>query len=302
LSFKEALLYCVATMNIHNPLEEIDLKKAQQRIKELKIQTEKKQNINIAKEVKEVNSKVTEVLPILDNTKMKQYLESRGIEKVPKGIKLIKGVYTNNKNEEKNIWGVGVLNVNGGADIHFTKKIGNLKSRVVGKPGITFIKNSKTDNIAIYEAKFDYAALMQKYDELLKDTSVIIANSASYFKEVIEFVKSNNLGKNSISIFGQNDLAGATFDYNVAKELETHTKKLFTIDYKQIEYGLDPNDLLQQNKLDCLDAKQFTTFKLTNASRLEKRKEKMEKIKEALNKSNEKVAPKPENPNKSKSL
>lgn len=302
LSFKEALIYCVDIMGIYNPLENINLEKTKERIKELQSKAKENKQSNFKKESKEINSKVTEVLPILDNTKIKEYLESRGIKNVPKGINLIKGIYKNSKDEEKQIWGIGVVNVNGGADIHFTQKIGNLKSRVIGKPGITFIQNAKTENVAIYEAKFDYAAFMQKYDNLLKDTSVIIANSASNFREVIEFIKSNNLGKNSISIFGQNDLAGATFDYNVAKGLEKHTKKLFSIDYKQIAYGLDPNDLLLKNQLDCLDKKEFTSFKLVNSSRLEKRVEKMKNIKKQLENPTSKPKIEDNNPSKGKSV
>jgi hypothetical protein len=274
LKFKDALLFCVDTMGIHNPLEEINLDKAKKQIEKLKKEADFKKQDNIEKNPKTINSKVTKVLPIQDGTIVQKYLEGRGIKDIPKDIHLIQGITTFKNNEgvevTKKLWGVGVLNVNGGADIHFTKKVGSLKSRVIGIPGITHIKGNKKDKVAVFEAKFDFAALMQKYKHLFKDINIIIANSASYATEVANYIKENELGRESVSIFGQNDLAGATFDFKVAQGVENYTKKIFALDYKRIEYGKDVNDLLLEKKLDLFEKEPlFTSFKITNAKKLE---------------------------------
>jgi len=282
LEFKDALLYCAEHLGIHNPLYDIEnIESSKKRINSIKDNVAKKNKENKNKENIEISSKVKSVLPIQPNTVASKYLESRGIKDIPRGINVIVGEYIDKNNEIKKIWGVGVLNINGGADIHFIKKIGNLKSRVIGFPGITHIKaeNNNSEKVAIFEAKFDYAAMMQKYSKYFKNVNIIIANSASNFRDVVEYIKDNNLGQKSISIFGQNDLAGATFDYKVVEALESHTNSIYTIDYKNIQYGKDINDLLLENKLDCFDEKLFTSFRLTNYKQLEKRVSALENIK-----------------------
>ncbi len=220
-SYKDALTYCLSVLNKNEPIAQNSLTYA-----------------NLP-QVKYANkSKVLQVKEPYDYTSILTYLKSRKIIKIPLEFKAIEGVYYNKNNEPKKVFGVGVLNDSGGADIHFLKKLFNLKTMNLGAKDISFFKRKNAFKIAIFESKMDYAAAYQSIN--FNDCDILIANSTSNLHKVVKLLKEASY--NTITIFQQNDLQGRKFAREIVKQ--ANIKNFEYVQYKEHEEGLDVNDLL----------------------------------------------------------
>jgi len=242
--FKSALNYCLDQYNIPNYLEEAKESVThlsqinKDKIKQIKEQNKKRESSHALSRVKNVYEVSTNQLAV-------EYLKSRGITKIPPHFKVITGEYTNKYGEVKKAFGVGVLTVDKtGADIHFLKQIGDLKTMSFGQKDISFFKNEDSKKVAIFESKMDYAAAYQQIN--LDKVNVVIANSTSNAIKVVSFLKEKNL-TNEIMFFNQNDLQCYQFVEDIAKGLKLEEFK--TIKYNILnEYKKDINDLILKDE------------------------------------------------------
>jgi len=241
-SFKDALDYSLSKLGLKNYLDEaleqgvniVQLSQAdRERIQALKAQNKQKESSHAL-------SRVVSSYPIETNKLAQEYLASRGIIKVSPQFKVINGEYTNKYGEVKKAYGVGVMTQNGGADIHFLKQIGSLKTMTFGNKDISFFPNKHSDKVAIFESKFDYLAAYQQMP--LDNVNIVIANSTSNALKVADLLKKEDLTKN-VMVFNQNDLAGYQFVENIVEKANINQFK--TMNYDIIgEYKKDCNDLL----------------------------------------------------------
>ncbi|MEA3523615.1 MAG: hypothetical protein U9R50_11675, partial [Campylobacterota bacterium] len=237
-NYKEALTYSLQTLGVPNRLEEAlssvkqDYSLSQADKERLKAQRE----ANKKREQSVPLSKVTKTYEVSTNQLAIDYLASRGISKIPPNFKIINGEYTNKNGEVKRAFGVGILTQDGtGADIHFLKKVGDLKTMSFGEKDISFFKNPNSKKVAIFESKMDYAAAYQQMP--LDDVNVIIGNSSGNHKKVADLLRKENLTK-EVMFFNQNDLAGYKFVKDVANDIKVDTFK--SIAFNTIsEYGKD---------------------------------------------------------------
>jgi len=244
ISYKEALNYSLQHLGVKNYLEEaLQLNNTQvtlsnehkQRIKDLKKR-------NLQREASHAVSRVTSIKDVKDYPPAVEYLESRGIKDIPPHIKLITGEYKNRQGEVKRAFGVGVETLNKGADIHFLKQIGDLKSMSFGEKEISYFKNPNSNKVAVFESKMDYAAAYQQIN--IDAANVIIANSTSNYKQIADILKRENF--QTVHFFNQNDRAGYEFVVNVTEN--ANIKKFGCINYNVMsEYKKDINDLLLED-------------------------------------------------------
>ena len=240
--FKSSLNYCLTGLGCKNYLDEALQTtttvtylsdKDKERLKALKQENQQKEKSHTV-------SKVLNTYDVSTNQLAVDYLRSRGITKIPPNFKVITGEYQNKQGDIKKVFGVGVLTQSGGADIHFLKKIGDLKTMSFGEKDISFFKNPSSQKVAVFESKMDYAAAYQQMP--LDNVNIIIANSTTNAQKVSEFLKKENLTDN-VMIFNQNDRAGYKFVCDVANSAEIQQFK--SINYNTMsEYGKDINDLL----------------------------------------------------------
>jgi hypothetical protein len=240
--FKQALNYSLQTLHVKNYLEEALNSKTQSyelyQADRERIKAKREQNRT--KERSHVVSRVTAIYEVSSNQLAIDYLKARGIIKIPLNMKLINGEYENKHGEVKKAFGVGVLTRDGkGADIHFLKKIGDLKTMSFGEKDISFFKNPNSKKVAIFESKIDWASAYQQMP--LDDVNVVIANSSSNAIKIAELLKKENL--QSVMMFNQNDLAGYKFVVDVVKNADIQEFK--SLSYQVMnEYKKDINDLL----------------------------------------------------------
>ena len=238
-TYKEALEYAIAHSQVRDyvkeKLDELKGRKIVQRTLNLTF----KRKENIRKSQSQVHSKVVNVKDVSYYQPAIQYLKSRGIVQIPPQFKIITGEYTNKQGEIKKAFGVGIETLNSnGADIHFLKQIGNLKTMSFGEKDISYFKaQTPTKSVAIFESKMDYAAAYQQID--FSNTAVVIANSTSNANKVANIIKGNY---NSVQFYNQNDQAGLQFVENVIHEAGLSIYKY--INYKKEEQNQDINDLL----------------------------------------------------------
>ena len=237
--YKSALEFCLDTLHIRNRLEEaihhnkIDHSLSQE--EQECIQAMKKQNSQREKSLP--ISRVLDIKEISSYAPAVEYLASRGIHKIPPQFKLINGEYYTKDGEAKKAFGVGILTQGNGADIHFLKRIGDLKSMSFGNKDISLFLNENSKKVAVFESKMDYAAAYQQID--LSQVNVIIANTTSNAHKIAEFLKENEY--EHITFFNQNDQAGIQFMANISNEADL--TKYCSIKYKEDERGEDINDL-----------------------------------------------------------
>ena len=220
-SYKDALTYCLSVLNKNEPIARNSLTYT-----------------NLAKVKPSLKSKVIQVKEPCDYTSILTYLKSRKIIKIPPEFKAIEGVYYNKNNEPKKVFGVGVLNDTGGADLHFLKKLGDLKTMNLGAKDISFFKRENASKLAIFESKMDYGASFQHID--FSDSDILIANSTSNLHKVVKLLQEASYS--TITIFQQNDLQGRKFAREIVKQ--ANIKSFDYIHYQDDEEGLDVNDLL----------------------------------------------------------
>jgi len=241
-NYKNSLNYSLQTLGLKNHLQEAlnskqegyELSKAdRERIKQ-------QREANQQKEKSHSISRVTGTYEVSTNQLAIDYLKARGIEKIPPQMKIISGEYENKTGDLKKVFGVGIKTQGEGADIHFLKKIGDLKTFQIGEKDISFFKNPSSTKVAVMESKMDYAAAYQQMP--LDNVNVIIANSTSNARKVSELLKKENLNK-QVMMFNQNDLAGYKFTAEVAKNAEINEFKCISYDVMG-EYKKDINDLL----------------------------------------------------------
>lgn len=241
--YKEALNYSLQTLGVKNYLNEALERKedsfalSQTDRERIKAQKE----ANISREASHPLSRVVGVYKVATNQLAIDYLAARGIIKIPPHMKIISGEYTLKNGELKKAFGVGVLTQDGkGADIHFLKKVGDLKTMSFGEKEISFFKNPHSTKVAVFESKMDYAAAFQQMP--LDNVNIIIANSTSNASKVAELLKKENLTEN-VMMFNQNDIAGYKFTAQIAKEAGVESFKSIKYDALE-EYKMDINDLL----------------------------------------------------------
>ena len=259
--FKSSLNYALQKLGVKNYLDEaLESKSQNYELSQADRERIKQQReANKQKERSHTVSKVTGTYDISTNQLAVDYLRARGIIKIPPNFKVISGEYENNQGDLKKVFGVGVLTQNGGADIHFLKKIGDLKTFQIGEKDISFFKNSNSKKVAVFESKLDYAAAYQQMD--LSKVNVVIANSTSNAQKVADVLKENDFEIPPM-LFNQNDLAGYQFVTNIAQSAELDTVK--SINYNVMsEYGKDINDLLldDQNIADRIEIRDVKYFK-----------------------------------------
>lgn len=226
-NYKNALSYCLTYFNLDHKLNQensyLDF------IQEPMIQKST------------IKSKVLYVREPYQNSDAVTYLKERGILKIPPQFKLINGEYYKN-NEAKKVFGIGILNQSDGADIHFLKQVGNLKTMNLGNKNISFFKNKNTDKVAIFESKMDYAAAYQHVD--LTSSNIIIANSTSNLHKVTALLKEYSF--QVATFFQQNDQQGRNFARKIVQE--ANLLKFNYIQYQPDEECQDINDLLLNNQ------------------------------------------------------
>lgn len=240
-TYKEALEFAVANSGIRNYVQErLDYLNGKNHTYKTpsvnNLETIKQENIS--KVEAQINSKVVETKEIDNYKPALDYLASRGIYKIPKEFKMITGQYTNKNEEVKKAFGIGIESIGGGADIHFLKQIGSLKTMNFGVKNISHFKSQEpVKKVAIFESKMDYAAAYQNRD--FTGTDVIIANSTANHLKVSEAIKAAKY--ESFEFYNQNDKPGIEFVKNVVAGAEI--KKFEYIKYKKSEAGQDINDL-----------------------------------------------------------
>jgi hypothetical protein len=242
--YKAALNYTLEKLGIKNHLQEaLSTKKESYELSQAEREHIKLlKSENIKRESSHQINRVTGTFEVSTNQLAVDYLKARGIEKIPPHLKVIAGEYENKQGELKKVFGVGVRTQGGGADIHFLKKIGDLKSFQIGEKDISFFKNSNSKKVALFESKLDYAAAYQQMP--LDDVNVIIANSTTNALKVAEVLKENDF--EAPMIFNQNDLAGYKFVAQVAEN--AHIEHFKSIRYDVMgEYKKDINDLLLED-------------------------------------------------------
>ncbi len=245
MSYKEALAYCIANTNskdyLQEKIDELRNQKTQVKkelSKEIKDEIQKRREANQKKaKEQEINSRVVSVTHL--SQQAKEYLASRGIYKIPPEFKQITGEYKNRQGEIRKSFGVGILTKNStGADIHFLKKFGNLKTMSFGQKDISFFQKPHSQEVAIFESKMDYAAAYQQID--FSKTDVIIANSTSNAHKVIAEIKNRY---NTVHFFNQNDQPGKKFVREIIDNAEV--KNYSFIKYQGNEEKQDINDLIK---------------------------------------------------------
>lgn len=241
--YKEALNYSLQTLGVKNYLNEALERKedsfALSQTDRERIKAQKEANMH--REASHPLSRVVGVYEVATNQLAIDYLAARGIIKIPPHMKIISGEYTLKNGEQKKAFGVGILTKDGtGADIHFLKKIGDLKTMSFGEKEISFFTNPNSNKVAVFESKMDYAAAYQQMP--LDNVNIIIANSTSNAFKVAELLKKENLTEN-IMMFNQNDIAGYKFIAQIAKEAGVESFKSIKYDVLG-EYKTDINDLL----------------------------------------------------------
>lgn len=244
-SYKEALEFALKTLNIKDYVEERlqELKGNNYKKEEVKdLQVKREENLQKVKE-QNITSKILQIKDIDNYKPALDYLRQRGITKIPPNFKIITGQYTNKAGEIKKSFGVGIITENSkGANIHFLKKLGNLKTISFGEKGISFFKSKiNSKKVAIFESKMDYASAYQQID--FTNINIIIANSTSNYNKVVEKLQKENL--KDIQFFNQNDKAGLEFVKNIVEK--ANLKSFSYIQYKGAENGQDINDLHLNN-------------------------------------------------------
>jgi conjugative relaxase-like TrwC/TraI family protein len=245
MNYKEALAYAIANTNITDYLQEkIDELRNQKTQmtkklpKEIKDELKKRREANKQRaREQQINSKVVSVTEL--SQKAKEYLATRGIYKIPPEFKQITGEYKSKNGEIKKSFGVGILTKNStGADIHFLKKIGNLKTMSFGEKDISFFQKPNSKDVAVFESKMDYAAAYQQIDFF--KTDVIIANSTSNAFKVADEIKNRY---ETVHFFNQNDEPGKKFVREIIDNAKV--KNYSFIKYQKEEVKQDINDLIK---------------------------------------------------------
>jgi len=260
-NYKEALEYAIAhsgvTDYVRERLHELN---GGLRAKQPSLSIEVKRQENRKKLEAETTSKVTGTADVFTYKPAVEYLKLRGIEKIPPEFKIINGEYTNAKGEIKRAFGVGVMTEGGGADIHFLRKLGNLKTMSLGNKNISYFKSeTPTKKVAVFESKMDYASAYQNTD--FSNTDVVIANSTGNVHKASEAIKDKY---KSVVFYNQNDQAGKDFVANVAEK--ANIQKYSYIEYQTDEEKLDINDLLSKG---VNIAQRVRTYQKTKEQRME---------------------------------
>lgn len=237
MDFKEALSFACDTLGVVDRLKNEANKSYTDKMHAIR-----KLNARHEKQNQLPKSKITGVYDLETNEAAIGYLFQRGIVKIPKELKLIAGEFTSEDGSAKKVFGIGVMTATGGADIHFLRKLGNLKTLTLKNKDITASINNPNSNEAfIFESKFDYAAAFQQLD--LRDKNIIIANSVSNAGKVVEFLRAQKIA--NACFFQQNDEAGLNFVRQVCAKVRF--EKTSFIRYSKDESGKDINDLLLAN-------------------------------------------------------
>ena len=236
--FKTSLNYALQTLNVPNYLD-LALKNPTKQIQIDAKKIEQLQKNNSQKQKSHQISRVTGEYDIATNQLAQEYLKNRGIVKIPSQLKIIAGEYKNSKNEIKKVFGVGVRTQSGGGDLHFLKKIGDLKTFQLGEKDISIFENKNSNKYAIFESKMDWAASFQTIP--LDRVNVLIANSTSNANKISSFLKEKNI-IDDVMIFNQNDAAGYHFAADIIKK--ANIKNFKYIKYKSRELRQDINDLV----------------------------------------------------------
>jgi DNA primase len=263
--FKEALNYSLQQLGVTNRLEEaLNVAKQDYSLSVAdKERLQKQRDNNKQKEKSVPISKVNKVYEVSSNQLAVDYLKSRGINKIPPGFQIITGEYTNRSGEVKKAYGVGVLTKEGkGADIHFLKKVGNLKTMSFGEKEISFFPNTGSNKVAVFESKMDYAAAYQQMS--LEKVNVVIANGSANYRKVSNLLQKEDLTKD-VMFFNQNDVAGYKFVKDVSQESKIGEFKSIKFDLVGKEKGKDINDLLLDNekiasRIESTSIKKFETI------------------------------------------
>ncbi|MDY0264858.1 MAG: toprim domain-containing protein, partial [Sulfurospirillum cavolei] len=251
--YKSALQFCLDTLHIrnrlkeaihHNKMDHSLSQEEQERIQAMKAQNsqrEKSLPVSRVLDTKEISSYAPAV----------EYLSSRGIHKIPPQFKLINGEYYTKDGEAKKAFGVGILTQGNGADIHFLKRIGDLKTMSFGNKDISLFLNENSKKIAVFESKMDYAAAYQQID--LSHINVIIANTTSNAHKIAEFLKEKEYEQ--ITFFNQNDHAGIEFLNTIVQE--ANIEQYSSLQYQEDEKDKDVNDLvlIDQNILERMHSR-----------------------------------------------
>ncbi len=241
-SYKEALEYVINNSTIRDYVQEkIDELKGKRSIKkEVNITLKKEENLK--KIEKQIKSKVIAIKDVKRYALAIEYLKSRGIIKIPPQFKMITGEYIDKNNQTRKAFGIGIETLNSkGADIHFLKQIGSLKTMSFGEKNISYFKSKEpAKSVAVFESKMDYAAAYQQID--FKLTDVLIANSTSNAHKVAKIIKDKY---NDVQFYNQNDKAGIQFVRDVTKEYGVTDFKY--IKYDKSEQNQDINDLVKNN-------------------------------------------------------
>lgn len=241
VSYKEALEFAVAHSGVRNHVQErLDYLNGRNHNYSPTVNNnlETKKQENISKVEAQINSKVVDIKDINGYKPAIEYLASRGIHKIPPQFKMITGQYNNKDGEVKKAFGIGIESIGGGADIHYLKQIGSLKTMNFGVKNISHFKSQEpAKRVVIFESKMDYAAAYQKRD--FTNLDVIVANSTANYLKVAAALKANNY--EHVEFYHQNDKPGVEFIKNVVKEAEI--KEFEYLKYKKSEQGQDVNDL-----------------------------------------------------------
>lgn len=238
VSYKEALDYAIVHSGVTDHVKErLDELKGTRTAVRTAADLSFKMQENLKRAEIHINSKVTSVKELKDYAPAVEYLASRGIHRVPPQFKMITGEYMAKDGTIKKAFGVGIESIGGGADIHFLKPLGNMKTMNLGEKNISLFESQiPTKSVAVFESKMDYAAAYNQRD--FTNTDVIIANSTSNAHKVAEVIKDKYV---HVIFYNQNDRPGIDFVKKVSSEAQQPDFKY--IKYQKNEQGQDINDL-----------------------------------------------------------
>ena len=140
---------------------------------------------------------ITEIKP-LQNSLLVKYCQDRAIsfEVASKWFKEVHYTYN-----QKRYFGVGIQNDLGG---YVTRNALMRHPNNIGIAGITTIKSTNTQSLAIFEGYFDYLSAIIHYGRNTPTNTVIILNSVSNLKQAFPLI----LEANKINLYLDNDTAG----------------------------------------------------------------------------------------------
>lgn len=181
----------------------------------------------------------------VNNKYILDYYKSRGIseETIRNNVQQI--VY---KRGDKTFISGGIENIRGGYNVRGQ----NFKSIIGGSNDISIIKGN-TDRVVVFEGLVDFLSWLELNNLTKTNDTVVLANSTSNFKSVIDFIKNNDFKE--IDLLVNKDEPGEKFVQKLNQELGNIFNDLR--DNYELSAKIDLNDKLIIDKVKSVSQKGF---------------------------------------------